>query len=48
MQPHELAQIKLNHDTRSTLLHAYQTYYALHVPDFGVLKTLPVLQEVLS
>ena len=48
MQPHELAQIKLNHDTRSTLLHAYQAYYALHVPDFGVLKTLPVLQEVLS
>lgn len=48
MQPHELAQIKLNHDTRNTLLHAYETFYKLHIPDFGTLKTLPVLQEVLS
>jgi DNA repair protein RecO (recombination protein O) len=48
MQPHELSQIKLNQDTRRTLLHAYQTYYALHFADFGVMKTLPVLQEVLG
>lgn len=48
MQPHELGQIKLNQDIRSTLLYAYQTFYALHIQDFGVMKTLPVLQEVLS
>jgi DNA repair protein RecO (recombination protein O) len=48
MQPQELTQIKLNQDTRRTLLHAYQTYYALHIQDFGVMKTLPVLQEVLG
>ncbi len=48
MQPHELTQIKLNQDTRRVLLHAYQIYYALHVQDFGVMKTLPVLQEVLG
>lgn len=48
MQPHELKEIRLNQETRRVLLQAYQTFYALHVPDFGVMKTLPVLQEVLS
>jgi DNA repair protein RecO (recombination protein O) len=48
MQPDELAEIKLNHDFRRQLLHAYETYYALHIQDFGTLKTLPVLKEVLG
>jgi DNA repair protein RecO (recombination protein O) len=48
MQPHELDEIKLNKDTRRVLLQAYQTYYALHIQDFGVMKTWPVLQEVLG
>lgn len=48
MQPHELKEIRLNQETRRTLLHAYQTFYALHVADFGIMKTLPILQEVLS
>jgi DNA repair protein RecO (recombination protein O) len=48
MQPHELEHIKLNHETRNILLHAYETFYKLHIHDFGALKTLPVLQEVLS
>jgi DNA repair protein RecO (recombination protein O) len=46
MQPQELDQFKLNHDTRRKLLLHYQDYYALHIPDFGVMKTLTVLQEV--
>jgi DNA repair protein RecO (recombination protein O) len=48
MQPYELEEIKLNQEMRSVLLHAYQTFYALHIQDFGTLKTLPVLQEILS
>jgi DNA repair protein RecO (recombination protein O) len=48
MQPHELKQIQLNKEMRRVLLHAYQTFYALHVTDFGTMKTLPVLQEVLG
>jgi DNA repair protein RecO (recombination protein O) len=48
MQPHELEQIKLNQDTRRILLQAYQHFYALHVPDFGTMRTLPVLQAVLE
>jgi DNA repair protein RecO (recombination protein O) len=48
MQPSELSQIKLNRDTRRILLHAYQTFYALHIQDFGIMKTIPVLEAVLG
>jgi DNA repair protein RecO (recombination protein O) len=48
MQPDELKDIKLNHDFRRQLLHAYETYYALHIQDFGTMRTLPVLREVLG
>jgi DNA repair protein RecO (recombination protein O) len=48
MQPEELAQIKLNHDFRRQLLFSYEIYYALHIQDFGTMKTLPVLKEVLG
>lgn len=48
MQPAELEEIRLNQQTRRVLLHAYETFFALHVQDFGTLKTLPVLEAVLS
>ncbi len=48
MQPHELLQIKLNHETRRKLLLQYQDYYRLHIADFGQMKTLAILHEVLS
>lgn len=48
MQPEELDQIKLNHEFRRQLLHRYETYYALHIQDFGTMKSLPVLREVLG
>ena len=48
MQPQELEDIKLNHDFRRNLLFIYETYYALHIPDFGTMKSLPVLKEILS
>lgn len=47
MQPSELADIKLHHDTRRKLLLRYCDYYSLHIPDFGQMKTLTVLHEVL-
>lgn len=46
--PQELDQIKLNQVFRRQLLQAYERYYALHIPDFGNLRTLPVLIELLS
>jgi DNA repair protein RecO (recombination protein O) len=48
MQPHELKEIRLNQEMRRVLLQAYQTFYALHIHDFGVMKTLPILYEVLA
>jgi DNA repair protein RecO (recombination protein O) len=48
MQPEELAGIKLNHDFRRQLLYFYETYYALHIQDFGTLRTLPVLKEIVG
>lgn len=48
MQPGELKEIPLHHAFRRSLLQAYETYYALHIQDFGKLKTVPVLREILN
>jgi len=48
MQPDELEQVKLNHEFRRNLLFTYEKYYALHIQDFGSMKTLPVLKEILA
>lgn len=47
-QPAELSQIKLGRNVRQQLLQSFELFYALHIADFGHLKTLPVLQEVLG
>lgn len=47
-QPHELNQLSLNRQTRQVLLHAYESFYAHHIQDFGSLRTLPVLEAVLG
>lgn len=48
LQTEELEDIKLNHDFRRNLLLAYETYYRLHINDFGTMKSLPVLREILG
>jgi DNA repair protein RecO (recombination protein O) len=47
MQLHELEDFKLNQATRRQLLLQYQNYYALHIAEFGQMKTLMILHEVL-
>jgi DNA repair protein RecO (recombination protein O) len=47
MHPAELDNLSLNKETRRLLLHKYETYYSYHIQDFGQLKTLMVLGEVL-
>ncbi len=47
MQPYELEEFKLNQEIRRELLVRYLDYYALHIHDFGQMKTLMVLHEVL-
>lgn len=48
MHPEDLRQLRLNQETRRTLLHAYETFYMLHQQDFGKLKTLPILETVMQ
>ncbi len=43
-----LENLKLNRDLRRQLLHVLQTYIALHVQDFGELRSAAVLQDVLE
>lgn len=43
-----MAELPLNRQTRRRLLHAMETFYALHVADFGTMRTLPVLETVLD
>lgn len=46
--PDELIEIKLNKSIRKEMLYALQNFYGLHIHDFGTMKTLPILHEVLS
>ena len=48
MQPEELSQVHLPVSTRRYLLQQLELYYALHVSDFGQLRSMAVLQEVLG
>jgi DNA repair protein RecO (recombination protein O) len=48
MQPEELNQVHLPVSTRRYLLQQLELYYALHVSDFGQLRSMVVLQEVLG
>jgi DNA repair protein RecO (recombination protein O) len=48
LHPEELSQIRMNKFLRRDLLIALQTFYSFQMPDFGVMKTLPILQEILS
>lgn len=44
----QLGEITSNRVQRREILQAYQTFMALHIPDFGELRSWPVLQEVLG
>ncbi len=44
----DLETIQLNRLTRRQLMQAYQQFMALHIQDFGEMRSLPILQEVLG
>lgn len=48
MQPEELKDLHLNQETRRRMIHAIEAYYAFHIQDFGSLRTLPVLRELMN
>lgn len=46
-QPSELSEINANADARRKILDLMEVYYSLHVQDFGSMRTLPVLKEIM-
>jgi DNA repair protein RecO (recombination protein O) len=44
----DLENIQLNRSIRRELLQAYQLYLALHIQDFGEMRSFAILQEILS
>jgi len=44
----DLENLHFSRSTRQKLIKAYQNYIALHVHDFGEIKSLPILQELFS
>ena len=44
----DLENIHFTRGVRRELILAYQNYIALHVQDFGEIKSLPILQEIFS
>ncbi|MCW3107462.1 MAG: repair protein RecO [Segetibacter sp.] len=44
----DLENLHFSRHIRQSLIIAYQNYIALHVQDFGEIKTLPVLQQIFS
>ncbi len=48
VHPDDLTEIKLNRKIRAAILKSLENYYIWHVPEFGTMKTLNVLSEVLG
>jgi DNA repair protein RecO (recombination protein O) len=48
IQPEDLRAIKMNRNTRISILKSLESYYSWHVSEFGTMKTLNVLSEVLA
>jgi DNA repair protein RecO (recombination protein O) len=48
IQPEDLREIKMNRNSRMTILKSLESYYSWHVSEFGTMKTLNVLADILS
>ncbi len=48
IHPNDLAEIKLNRNLRADILKGIQSYYSWHIPEFGKMKTLPILSAILT
>jgi len=44
----DLENIRLSKEVRRELILAYQQYFTLHVSDFGEIKSLPILHQILG
>lgn len=47
IHPNDLREIKMNRKIRGVILKIMENFYAWHIPEFGKMKTLDVLSEIL-
>ena len=47
IHPNDLREIKMNRKMRAAILKVMENFYAWHLPEFGSMKTLNVLSEIL-
>jgi len=48
IHPQDLHEIKMNRNIRKEILKSLESYYSWHIQDFGNMKTLNVLSEILA
>jgi DNA repair protein RecO (recombination protein O) len=48
MHPDELTEISLNRTKRQEMLDLLEKYYSIHLPEFGKLKTLPIIKQLMN
>ena len=47
IHPNDLREIRINRNSRNRILRIMESFYAWHIPEFGSMKTLVVLPEIL-
>lgn len=47
MHPNDLHEIRINRNSRNRILRIIESFYSWHIPEFGSMKTLAVLPEIL-
>jgi DNA repair protein RecO (recombination protein O) len=47
VHPGDLTEIKINRNIRRIILKSIENYYGWHIPEFGTMKTLTVLHEII-
>ncbi len=47
-QPQELREVNMSSDSKRRLMAAMEEYYQLHITDFGIMRTVPILREILK
>jgi DNA repair protein RecO (recombination protein O) len=48
MHPEELAEVPISRKDRQEILEIAERYYQLHLPEFGKMKTVPILKQIMS
>jgi DNA repair protein RecO (recombination protein O) len=48
LHPEDLREISLNGSSRKDILDSIEIFYQVHISEFGKIKTLPILHEILN